>query len=208
MRFIGIDLHSDKFTAGFWDTSLKDEKIILKTFHITEESIKRFYEHLDKETYVVVEASTNAFWFHSKIADRVKECFVCIKRDKKRNKNKSDKIDTKELTKLLAVHIITEGRKNILETVYVPKKEVQELRGLFSSRKLISKQATQLKNRMHSIFKQNGICVKRDFLIKDSFLHEMVQMEFDDIWKIQLEILYNELQLKNTAKGRIDADIY
>lgn len=204
MKFIGIDLHSDKFTVGIWDTKSETEKIILMTFYITIESLARFYKLLDKNTYVVVEASTNAFWFYDKIADKVKECFVCLKKEKKNRKNKNDKIDTRDLTRLLAVHVMTRGNKKVLETVHVPSHAAQELRALFASRKLMVKQINQLKNRIHSLFKQNGICVKKkDFTQKD-FIAKTREMEMAEIWKIQIAVLYEDLQSKTATKEKFE----
>jgi transposase len=204
MKFIGIDLHSDKFTVGIWDTKSETEKIILHTFYITTESLNRFYKLLDKNTYVVVEASTNAFWFHDKIADKVKECFVCLKKDKKNRKNKNDKIDTRDLTRLLAVHILTQGNKKVLETVHIPSHAAQELRALFSSRKLVVKQINQIKNRIHSLFKQNGICVTKKFLTQKGFMKKIREMEMGDVWKIQIALLYEDLQSKTTTKDKLE----
>ena len=194
MKFIGIDLHSNKFTVGIWHLGDGMEKIILRTFYITKAAMDLFFKLLDKETYVVIEASTNAFWFHDQIVKKVKECFVCTKNGKRSNKNKSDKIDAKDLTTQLALYVMT-GRNNkeILNPVYVPEKEVQKLRSLFSSKKILSKQKNQTKNRMHSIFKQNGICVTKKFLIDKTFITEMTKMKIDDIWKIQLKIFHDEL---------------
>ncbi len=68
MKFLGIDLHSNAFTVGICHLIDGMEKITLKIFYITKASMELFFKLLDKETYVVIEASTNAFWFHDQIA--------------------------------------------------------------------------------------------------------------------------------------------
>ncbi len=98
----------------------------------------------------------------------------------------------------------TTKTRSLLNPVYVPEKEVQELRSLFSSKKVLLKQKNQTKNRMHSIFKQNGICVTKKFLIDKTFITEMTKMEIDDIWKIQLKIFYDELASIEEAIDKIE----
>ena len=48
----------------------------------------------------------------------------------KNGNNKTDKIDAKKLVKRLAYYVIAHGDDNDLPLVYVPPKEVRELRGL------------------------------------------------------------------------------
>jgi transposase len=56
MIFLGIDLHSNNFTCCFIHEDGAKEK---RTFAITPDSLNEFYRYLDKNTAVIIEASTN-----------------------------------------------------------------------------------------------------------------------------------------------------
>lgn len=58
MKFIGIDLHSNCFTACILDDRGTRRKV---THGIAD--MAEFYSYLDRQTYVLVEASTNTFRF-------------------------------------------------------------------------------------------------------------------------------------------------
>ena len=60
MKFIGIDLHTNCFTACFLDE--KGNKSII-TFNLNAEGIEKFLENVNMESYVIVEATINTFCF-------------------------------------------------------------------------------------------------------------------------------------------------
>jgi len=64
MSFLGIDLHGNQFTVA--KMVLKDEKVVIRTSTIRfgTEAYRQFLASLSKEDYLLVESSTNAFWFH------------------------------------------------------------------------------------------------------------------------------------------------
>lgn len=163
MIFHSIDLHLDSFldTALSFEEGLEQGKIKTAKYFIDETSLQNFKDQLGKDDYVIVEACTNAFWFHDQIKDLVKKCFVLDVNKFKQNINKTDKIDGKKLVKKLAFFVLAHGDQDDLPTVYIPQVEVRELRGLFSTYQLNKKTTTQFKNRVHSILKQNGIVVSR-----------------------------------------------
>ena len=59
MRFVGIDLHTNRFTCCY----LVDNSTVkqTKTFDLDTEGLKRFYATINKDTYVLVEATVNSF---------------------------------------------------------------------------------------------------------------------------------------------------
>ena len=52
---------------------LKEEgfqEILLGTFHFEQESWRKFKDALSQKDYVLIENSTNAFWFHDQLAPK------------------------------------------------------------------------------------------------------------------------------------------
>ena len=77
-------------------------------------------------------------------------------------------------------------RKEYLPTVYVVDAEIREIRGLFTTYQLYKKTKVQLKNRIHSILKQNGICIERGKIDRKDFEARIDGFEISEIWKFQI----------------------
>jgi hypothetical protein len=73
MVFLGIDLHSNNFTCCFLHENGTKQKM---TFAITPESLENFYRYLNKNTAIIIEASTNTFKFAEKIVDKAHSIHV------------------------------------------------------------------------------------------------------------------------------------
>jgi len=77
MQFIGIDLHTNKFTCCYRDeNSGQDGKKETVTFELSPYGIKEFYRTLTKETYVLIEATITTFCFTRLIQPFVKQVIV------------------------------------------------------------------------------------------------------------------------------------
>ena len=153
MKYLGIDLHSNCFTCCFL---YEDGKKYKRSFDLNPSSLEEFYRSLDEETYAMVEASTNTFKFVKLIRDKVKEVIVANTHKLKLIslvKKKTDKIDAEKLAIYLKMQIVS--KEELIKPVYVHDKTIQDLRSLFTTYKLIRKQIGQIKNRIHSLLKQN-----------------------------------------------------
>ena len=60
MKFIGIDLHTNCFTACFLDEA--GSKSII-TYALNAEGIEKFLNEVNQNSYVLVEATINSFCF-------------------------------------------------------------------------------------------------------------------------------------------------
>ena len=153
MQFIGVDLHTNKFTCCYRDD--KKEKKETATFEMTEQGFADFYWTLSKETYVLVEATLTTFAFVRMIQPLVKEVIVAntyeLKQISLARKN-TDKVDADILCRILKMQVLS-GEQTI-SPVVVPSVKIQELRGLFTTYRLYKKQTTQIKNRIHSLLKE------------------------------------------------------
>jgi transposase len=193
MNFHGIDLHTDSLLDATIQSNdiqtVKNEKYYLKGG-----SFKKLKDSLSKDDYALIEPCTNAFWLYDQIKDSVKECYILNTIKYRRSANKTDKLDAKKLAKKLAYYVMANGDDDDLPRVYIPDIEVRKLRGLFSTYKLNKKIINQLKNRIHSILKENGIYIKRKELFLKRFTSSFNSLPLDEEWKIQIEILKKQLE--------------
>jgi transposase len=153
MKFIGVDLHTNKFTCCY-RCNERDKKETA-TFDLTDIGLAKFYQTLTPETYVLVEATITTFAFVRLIQPMVKEVIVAntyeLKQISLARKN-TDKIDADILCRIIKMQVLS--GEQAISPVVVPPFEIQELRGLFTTYRLYKKQTTQIKNRIHSLLKE------------------------------------------------------
>lgn len=208
MSFLGIDLHSNRITVA--TLAVKDEafETITKSYNFERESFQRFLDSLSKNDYVLVENTFNAFWFYDQIAERVKECLVYNTNEARSRGNKTDKIDSRHLVQKLGYYFMMGERKEYLPTVYVVVAEIREIRGLFTTYQLYKKTKVQLKNRIHSILKQNGICIKRGRIGRQDFEASIDGFEISEIWKFQIRSAFEALKSIHEEQKEIKDQIH
>jgi transposase len=158
MQFIGVDLHTNKFTCCYRDENSGPEwkgKKETVTFELSDYGITQFIQTFTSETYVLVEATITTFAFVRLIQPLVKEVIVAntyeLKQISLARKN-TDKVDADILCRILKMQVLS-GEQTI-SPVVVPPLEIQELRGMFTTYRLYKKQTTQIKNRIHSLVKE------------------------------------------------------
>jgi transposase len=158
MEFIGVDLHTNKFTCSYLDEhSPPDAKKgkRTETFELTARGLSDFYQTLTPETYVLVEATITTFTFVRLIQPYVKEVIVANTYELKQislARNNTDKIDANILSRTIKMQVL--GKEQAVSPVVVPPVEIQELRTLFTTYRFYRKQTTQIKNRIHSLLKE------------------------------------------------------
>lgn len=210
MAFYGIDLHSDSFVAASLTLEESPDQGIVKTtkYYLEESSFQKFKETLTKNDYVIVEACTNSFWFYDQIVSLVNKCFVLDVNKFKANIKKTDKVDVKKLVKKLAFFILAHGDEDDLPMVFVPPVAVRELRALFSTYQLNKKTMTQFKNRIHSLLKQNGICLSRKEITEPKFHNKIANTLMSETWKFQVRTLLHQLEMLEQQTEELKKVIY
>ncbi|MFC1669441.1 IS110 family transposase [Spirochaetota bacterium] len=156
--FYGIDLHTESFKEAILSES--SDKIKIKTVSLKTNAFSEFLNNLTKEDYIAVEASTNTFWFVEQVKDRVKRVHVIdpFKFSVIANsRNKTDKIDARKIVKKLKYYELYDKSTDEFPTIYIPEKEISELRSMFVTYNIIKKEVCMTKNRIRSLFRQNGI---------------------------------------------------
>jgi len=204
MAYIGVDLHSDKFTVAFRDKMNKDT---LKSYYIDKNEIDNFKKGLKKNDYIFLEASTPTFAFTDLLEDAVKKTIV-IDPFKFRaiadSRKKTDKIDARQLARMGKYHI--EGDKKFLPEVYVVEKSIRKLRSLFTTYRLLNKEITMIRNRIHSLFKQNLKPYSKKHIF-DEIMTGLEPIDLDEEYKVQVEILFEVLSKLQEKKAKIKEQI-
>ena len=159
MNFIGIDLHTNKFTCCYRDEHSSVENPQkgkeIKTFDLDAIGLALFAETLTEDTYVLVEATITTFSFVRLIRGMVKEVIIANTYELKQislARCNTDKIDADKLCRILKAQIMS--GEMLVSPVVLASEEIQDLRSLFTTYRLYKKQNVQLKNRIHSLLKE------------------------------------------------------
>lgn len=196
-QFIGVDLHTNKFTCCYRVEG--SEKKETATFDLTDYGLADFYQTLTRETYVLVEATITTFSFVRLIEPFVKEVMIAntyeLKQISLARKN-TDKIDADILCRVLKMQILS--GEQAISPVTVPPKDIQDLRALFSTYRLLKKQITQIKNRIHSLLKEELYGFTQEEIFSAKRIQEIRKLEIDTVLSFQLELLFKQLDFLNS----------
>ena len=198
MQFIGIDLHTNRFTCCYRDgNSTPDSKgeKWTQTFELNNSGLLSFYQTLTPETYVLVEATITTFSFVRLIQPLVKEVIVAntyeLKQISLARKN-TDKVDADILCRIIKMQVLS-GEKAI-SPVAIPPIEIQELRGLFTTYRLLKKESTQNKNRIHSLLKENLYGFTQEEIFSQKMRKKIMELEKDTAMSFQIKLLFEHLE--------------
>jgi transposase len=198
MQFIGIDLHTNRFTCCYRteESSLaktKDKRT--ETFELDEAGLQAFFETLTADTYVLIEATITTFSFVRLFRDRVKEVVIANTYELKQislARNNTDKIDADKLCRIIKMQVLS-GEQTI-SPVTIPPKEIQDLRGLFSTYRLLKKQNTQLKNRIHSLLKEQLYGFTQEEIFDKKSRERIRGISADAVLTFQVNFLLDRLE--------------
>jgi transposase len=167
----------------------------MKTFELTEGGLAAFFATLTRDTYVLVEATITTFSFVRLFKDRVKEVIIGNTYQLKQislARNNTDKIDADKLCQALKAQVLS-GVQQVVP-VTLPPVEVQELRSLFSTYRLYRKQNTQLKNRIHSLLKEQLYGFTREEIFGKKSREKVRGLSGNPIVKFQINQLMDRLE--------------
>jgi transposase len=198
MEFIGIDLHTNKFTCSYRDENSPPDARKGKrteTFELTERGLAEFYQTLTDDTYVLIEATITTFSFVRLIRPLVKEVIVANTYELKQislARVNTDKIDANILSRILKMQVL--GKERAVSPVVVPPADIQDLRGLFTTYRLFRKQTTQIKNRIHSLLKEKLYGFTQEEIFDKKSRKKLLGLEDGTALSFQTAMLFNELE--------------
>jgi transposase len=199
MQFIGIDLHTNKFTCSYRDEkSPPDTKKgnRTETFSLNDMGLAKFYQTLTADTYVLVEATITTFSFVRLIQPLVKEVVVANTYELKQisqARNNTDKIDANILSRIIKMQVLS--GEQAVSPVVVPPEAIQELRGLFTTYRLYRKQTTQIKNRIHSLLKEKLYGFTQEEIFDKNSREKIRQLEKNTSLSFQINDLLDLLEI-------------
>jgi len=207
MKLFALDLHQDNIMTAMMDCKTENRKIVLAKYNLQNDELEDFLRKLEKEDVLIVESTTNAFWLYRKIEPLVRKCFVMNTNAVHLRGNKNDRIDAKKLLQILSTFVFS-NNENELPSVYIPTEGVTKLRSLFASYGLFMKMETQCKNRIHSLYSQNGKVVTKKELKKKEFRRNLLSnFPLEDFWREQVALLLAEVDCLALKAERLKKDI-
>lgn len=191
MKYIGIDLHSNCFTACILNETGESTT---HSYNLCKDNMLDFFARLDDQTHVLVEASTNTFAFVKLIKPFVGSIQVANPYKLKlisMTGKKTDRVDAQKLARFLKMQI-TSG-ETLIDPVYIPDDDIQELRSYFSTYQQLRKLTVSVKNRIHSLFKQDLKPYTKQYIFGKKTRREIMAQTMASALRFQIDLLFDQL---------------
>jgi transposase len=150
MRIIGCDLHARQQTVAVLDTNTGE--VVNMTLKHEGNNVREFYSTLPRPVRVGIEATGSMQWFVNLMEELGIECLVghpAEIRAAEPRKQKHDRRDADLILKLLV--------ENRFPAIWLPSKELQDLRSLLRHRHQWVRMRTRIQNALQSIALANGL---------------------------------------------------
>jgi transposase len=150
MRIIGCDLHARQQTLAILDTGT-GEVVNLTLMH-EGNAVREFYSQLPRPVLVGIEATGSMLWFLNLMEELGIECRVghpATIRAAAPRKQKNDRLDADLILRLLA--------ENRFPAIWLPTKELLDLRALVLHRHQWVRIRTRIQNALQAIALANGL---------------------------------------------------
>lgn len=200
IRFVGLDISKNSVMVAAVDvrqqTVLAPKKIPVLDFPAWAK------QHLGSGDAVVLEATTNAWFFHDQLQPLVAEVKVANPVQIKliaQAKVKTDAKDALNLARLLAANLIPE--------VWVPPLEVRELRALITHRTQLIRQRTQARNRLHALLMTHQLLPPEGNLFSEQNRSWWTALAVSTTDKLLVQQQFEILAGLAPLLGRLEAEI-
>src|SRR5437773_461845 len=150
MRIIGCDLHTRQETMAMLDTETGE--VLEKTLQHEEEKVREFYSALPRPVQVGIEATGSMLWFLNLMEELGIDSQVghpAKIRAAEPRKQKHDRRDADLLLKLLM--------ENRFPSIWMPSKELRDLRALLCHRHQWVRTRTRVQNALQAMALTNGL---------------------------------------------------
>src|SRR5450755_3568241 len=144
MRIIGCDLHARQQTLAMLDTATGE--VVNQTLAHEGESVREFYSTLPSPVRVGIEATGSMKWFLHLMEELGIECQVghpATSRAAEPRRQKHDRRDADLILKLLV--------ENRFPSIWLPPKELRDLRALLLHRHQWVRMRTRVQNALQAI---------------------------------------------------------
>jgi transposase len=159
-----------------------------------------FYRTLTADTYVLLEATITTFAFVRLIRPYVKEVIVANTYELKQislARKKTDQVDADTLCRIIKMQVLS--GETTISPVTVPPKDIQDLRAMFSTYRLLKKQTTQMKNRIHSLLKEQLYGFTQEKIFAQKSRKAIRRLESGGVMSFQINMMLDQLETKEAA---------
>jgi transposase len=196
-RYIGIDLHRNKFTCCI---RLENGRTYLSEWKL--EDLPRFVKKLRASDQIAVEMTGNTRLFHDAVAPHVARVVVVDPNQFKVISHSVKKTDPND-ARNLALYL----EKDLLPEVRMKDKTQAQLASLTQTRDTLVKLRTSLKNKVNNILSAHGINLEKEALSSEKKLQEVLAMQFEPMVQIELEVIVDEIRSLNQRVAKLEKTI-
>jgi len=197
-RFVGVDLHKNRFTVSFFNPVTGKHQ--LKSYPI--QTIGSFIRELNCEDTVGVESTNNTRYFVNQIREYVQAVKVINPSQFKvisKSVKKTDWNDARLIAKFLS--------KDMVPEVRMKDKKTAQINSLANTRDKLVKLRTALKNKIHNILSSHGILLKKESLSSDRGLNRILEQPVDPTAHVELEVIVGQIKSLNEGIKKLDNEL-
>ena len=197
-RYIGIDLHRNRFTCCL---RLENGRRYFSEWPLT--ALERFVKQKLRPTdEVAVEVTGNTRLFCEAVAPRVARVVVVDPNQFRVISRSVKKTDERDAA-LLALYLA----KGLLPEVRMKDKRHAQLASLTQTRDKLVKLRTVLKNKVNNLLSARGINLPKEALSSEKKLKEVVALPFDEIVRIELRVIVDQIRSLNRSIAELEKTI-
>lgn len=193
-RYLGVDLHRDRFTVCILHGKQG------KRFATYEmEHLGRFVRRLRPEDEIAVEKTTTTRLFVNAVREKVRRVVVVAParfRVVAESTRKTDKNDAE----LLAVFL----SKDMLPELRMKDEDREKLHSLCQTRDRLVRQRTQLKNKINNLLAGYGILLRREQLSSRKGLDGVLACDIDPVVNLEVEVLVEQIRALTAGIARLE----
>lgn len=199
MKHIGIDLHTNSFTACYLEKG--QERIA--TFRLQKDGLQRFVQTLEQEDEIALEATGNSCFFRDQVMPYVSRVviiapwqFEVIRKSVK----KTDKHDARAIALFLSKDMLPEAR--------LRKTEHTQLSSLIQTRDQLVRLRVSLINKVHGLFNRHGIKIKKEKLTtQKGFASSIKTHQWNALERIEIEVITEQLESLRKSLSKLEKEI-
>ncbi len=199
MAYIGVDLHTNSFTACRLEA---DGGESFETYPLCPADLDRFCLSLSADDEIAVEATGNSRYFHDEVVSCVGRVAVVNPSQFqviRKSVTKTDRNDARALALFLSKDMLPETR--------LKSQAHGELASITQTRDLLVKQRTRLINKIHALYLRHGIKVKKEKLTSKRSLVNLDLGPFSELERLELCIIRDQALSLTASIKALDSHI-
>jgi transposase len=188
MRYIGIDLHTNSFTACYLEQGKQE---VLRSYELQGKGLDVFIDGLQNDDEIALEITGNSVFFRDKVIDKVKRVVIISTTQFKvirASVKKTDKNDARAIAFFLSKDMLSEAK---------PKSPLQQqLSSIAQSRDQLVKTKVALINKVYGILNTHGVKLKKTQLSSKKGLQKALDdysCKLSDLEIRTMKIIQNQI---------------